>query len=65
MWIAKWLWRQFKEIASSQFDLGYTELFCFPEVTSVFFTSCDMFLGTLWSSIKQIEVPYVSDWELS
>ena len=27
--------------ASSQFDLGYTEPFCVPEVTSVFFSSCD------------------------
>ena len=31
--------------ASSQFDLGYTELFCIPEVTSVFFSSCDSVLG--------------------
>ena len=29
------------KLASSQFDLGYTELFCVPEVTSVFFSSCD------------------------
>ena len=28
-------------LASSQFDLGYTELFCVPEVISVFFSSCD------------------------
>ena len=27
--------------ASSQVDLGYTELFCIPEETSVFFLSCD------------------------
>ena len=26
------------KLASSQFDLGYTELFCVPEVTSVFFS---------------------------
>ena len=30
--------------ASSQFDLGYTELFYGPEVTSVFFSSCDSVL---------------------
>ena len=30
---------------SSRVDLGYTELFCVPEVTSVFFSSCDSFLG--------------------
>ena len=32
-------------LASSQFDLGYTELFCIPEVTSVFFSSCDSVVG--------------------
>ena len=31
--------------ASSRVDLGYTELFCIPEVTSVFFSSCDSVLG--------------------
>ena len=31
--------------ASSRFDLGYTELFCIPEVTAVFLSSCDSGLG--------------------
>ena len=31
--------------ASPRVDLGYTELFCIPEVTSVFISSCDDFLG--------------------
>ena len=31
--------------ASSRVDLGYTELFCIPELTSVFFSSCDNVLG--------------------
>ena len=31
--------------ASSTVDLGYTELFCIPEVTSVLFSSCDSHLG--------------------
>ena len=31
--------------ASSHVDLGYTELFCIPEVTSVFFSSFDSVLG--------------------
>ena len=31
--------------ASSLVDLGYTELFCIPEVTAVFLSSCDSFLG--------------------
>ena len=49
--------------ASSRMDLGYTELFCIPEVhqcTSRFVT---VFLGTLWFSIKKIEAPYVFDSE--
>ena len=32
------------KLPSSQFDLGCTELFCVPEVTSVF-SSCDSVLG--------------------
>ena len=31
--------------ASSQVDLGHTELFGVPEVTSVLFSSCDSVLG--------------------
>ena len=31
--------------ASSRVDLGYTERFCIPEVTAVFLSSCDSFLG--------------------
>ena len=30
--------------ASSRVDLGYTELFCIPDGTSVFFSSCDSVL---------------------
>ena len=30
--------------ASSRVDLGYTELFCIPEVTSVLILSCDSVL---------------------
>ena len=33
------------KLASSQFDLGHTVLFCIPEVTSVFFSSCDSVVG--------------------
>ena len=32
------------KLASSQFDLGHTYLFCIPEVTSVF-SSCDSVVG--------------------
>ena len=31
--------------ASSRVDLGYTELFCIPEVTAVLLSSCDSVLG--------------------
>ena len=33
------------KLASSQFDLGHTDLFCVSEVTSVFFSSCDSVVG--------------------
>ena len=49
--------------ASSCDDFGYTELFCIPELTSEFISSCDSVLGTLWCSIKKIEAPYVFNWE--
>ena len=31
--------------SSSRVDLGYTNLFCIPEVTSVFISPCDSVLG--------------------
>ena len=33
------------KLASSQFHLGHTDLFCVPEVTSVFFSSCNSVVG--------------------
>ena len=33
------------KLASSQIDFGYTEHFCIPGVTSVFFSSCDSVVG--------------------
>ena len=45
--------------ASSHVDLGYTDLFCIPEVTAVFLSSCDSGLGDSLCSIKHIEAPYV------
>ena len=33
------------KLASSQFDLGHMDLFCFPEETSVSFSSCDSVVG--------------------
>ena len=51
------------KLSTSQFDFGYTEQFCIPGVTSVFSCLVTVLLGTLWSSIKQIEAPYLFDWE--
>ena len=33
------------KLTSAQFDFGYTEQFCMPGVTSVFFSSCDSAVG--------------------
>ena len=49
--------------ASSRVDLGYTDLFCIPEVHQCSSRFVTVFLGTLWCSIKKIEAPYVFDWE--
>ena len=49
--------------ASSRVDLGYTELFCIPDVHQCSSRFVTMFLGTLWCSIKKIEAPYMFDWE--
>ena len=48
---------------SSRVDLGYTELFCIPEVHQCSSSFVTVFLGTLWCSIKKIVAPYVYDWE--
>ena len=49
--------------ASSRVDLGYTDLFCIPEVHQCSSRFVTLFLGTLLCSIKKIEVPYVFDFE--
>ena len=49
--------------ASSRVDLGYTELFCIPKLYQCSSRFVTVFLGTLWSSIKKIEAPYMFDWE--
>ena len=49
--------------ASFLVDLGYTELFCIPEVHQCSSRFVTVFLGTIWCSIKKIEAPYVFDWE--
>ena len=51
------------KLASFQFDFGYTEQFCIPGVTSVFFSSCDSVVGDSLEFNQEIEAPYVFDWE--
>ena len=51
------------KLASSKFDFGYTEQFCIPGMTSVFFSSCDSVVGDSLEFNQQIEAPYVFDWE--
>ena len=48
---------------SSRVDLGYTEILRVPAVTSVPSRHVTVFLGTLCSSIMQIKVAYMFDWE--
>ena len=46
MWNARWLLDTMKrKCALSWVDLGFTNLFCIPEVTSVFFSCCDSVVG--------------------
>ena len=49
--------------ASSQVDLGYTELFCIPEVHQCSSRFVTLLLGTLSCSIKKIDAPYLFHWE--
>ena len=49
--------------ASSRVDLGYTELYCIPEVHQCSSHFVTVILGTLRCSIKKIEAPYMFDWE--
>ena len=48
---------------SSRVDLGYTELFCITEVTSVFISSCDSVLGDSLVFHQEYRGSYVFDWE--
>ena len=43
--------------------MGYHEIFQIPPLTSVFFYTCEGFLGTLCSSFKEIKAPSLFDWE--
>ena len=48
---------------SSRVDLGYTKVFCIPEVNQCSSRFVTVFLGNLWCSMKKIEAPDVFDWE--
>ena len=49
--------------ASSWVDLGYTNLFAFLTWHQCSSLVVTVFLGILFSTIREIEVPYVFDWE--
>ena len=49
--------------ASSQIDLGYTELFLLAVVSQGHSRLVTVFLRTLWCFIKEVKVPYMSDGE--
>ena len=49
--------------ASCRVDLGYTELFCIPDMHQCSSRFETVFLGTICCSIKKIEAPYMFDWE--
>ena len=53
------------KLASSQFDFGYTEQFCIPGVTSVFFSSCDSVFRDSLEFNQGNRVPYVFDSEIA
>ena len=44
--------------ASFRMYLGYTELFCIPELHQCSSRFVTVFLGSLWCSIKKIKAPY-------
>ena len=52
-----------RKCASSRVDVGYTELFCIPEMHQCSSRFVTVFLGSLRCSIKNTEAPYMSDWE--
>ena len=48
-----------ESLASSRIGLGYTEQFHIPLLNQCHSRLVRLFLGTLWSSIKQIKAPFV------
>ena len=64
IWIAGWLWSQCKgNWPHLNLILGTPSNFAFRRRHQCSSRLVTVLLGTLWSSIKQIEAPYVFDWE--
>ena len=64
MWITMWLWIQCKgNWTHLNLILGTPSNFAFLGRHQCSSRLVAVLLGTLWSSIKQIEAPYVFDWE--
>ena len=65
-WIAGWLWSQCKgNWPHLNLILGTPSNFAFLVRHQCSSCLVTVLLGTLWSSIKQIEAPYVCDWEIA
>ena len=64
MWIAAWLWSQWKgNWPHLNLILGIPSNFAFLGWHQCSSPLVTVLLGTLWSSVEQIEAPYVLDWE--
>ena len=64
MWIAGWLWSQCKgNWPHLNLILGTPSNFAFLACHQCSSRLVTLLLGTLWISIKEIEAPYVFDWE--
>ena len=64
MWIAAWLWSQCKRNwPHLNLILGTPSNCAFMGCHQCSSRIVTVLLGTLWRSIKQIEAPYVFDWE--
>ena len=64
MWNARWLWIQWRgNVLHLELIWGTPIYFAFLRWHQCFSLVVTVFLGILFSSIREIEVPYVFDWE--
>ena len=64
MWIARWLWIQWRgNVLHLEFIWGTPIYFAFLRWHQCSSLVVTVLLGILFSSIREIEVPYVFDWE--